>query len=233
MEQVLKFYEKRSKELDTEIDNIELDLSSQFEGLSQLVNLCKRVRNARERLEIIQQNIKLISNAKEELKRSIQEDFIVSEVKIRTASQNQQNFIGGLPQISIRLGDENFSKLENTNVSMLSSKSSLSSFPRKTSSRYGGQSSNLNIPSFEEITDEEFASINPKEFGTIKNDEIKNVHRIVYDYFYSEKNTKPLSKAELIHRGASARTINSSVRILKQFRRVELDNMLSIVRCYK
>ena len=91
---------------------------------------------------------------------------------------------------------------------------------------------NPNIPDYQEITEEEFLSVNPRQRNGVNLDIIRTFHRQLYDYFHGEVPNTILNRTDMPKHGFRTKP-DTCIAVLKALEYITLDRSRNIIACNK
>ncbi|EAY05643.1 hypothetical protein TVAG_216190 [Trichomonas vaginalis G3] len=242
MQEAIRVFEQSARQAGSSLDEIEERASSEFPGATQILDLCRRLREAKFRYQILCENIQKIQEANENLQKCINEDLIVTAKLVKSACAQEGVQVPSIipDQVTKQVATKTTTAApaanttQNSQTTTNSTTTTKSKLPHpKTRSRAKAEPPK---PEHEyvEITDEEFNSIPDFFKRNIKVDEIRQLHQYIFNFFYGNGRVEEtMSRKDLqnIEVGSIKRKIESLLRCLKSLKRIQTDKSNNITQC--
>ena len=220
MQNAVLILQNATNESKRSLDEIEQKIVKKIPEANEILDLCKRLRDAKSKLLELNEKISKLRIAQELFNQALSENlFPAAEIiekacverdlpkpkveVIKTMKEQEQTYDNEIQATPTKIYTKNNKKKQST--------------PKKSL-----QKRSISNNEFREITEEEYATFDTRTFGYIGYNEIKNLYKVLWDFAQENEPGKIITRREIVDLDVKLNILQSALRFLKSLKRIEL-----------
>lgn len=227
MEEAVLAFEASTNRTSASIDQIEQQITQNFENAAPLLDLCRRLRTSQQRLNAIRSDCEKLSQEQDSLK-----VFLEKYLQPTSQSINDACIARGLPTPRITFASSPIeSKVVEAEIQPKINTISKPPIPKKPTTprkqSFGQRRNQKTVveeePEFVQITEEEIENLDTRTMGRVRLQELQAAYQAIWNFYHlTDDKNKEMKRADFKDCEIKLTNLNTVLRYLKVLKRVDL-----------